>query len=119
MVFAAGAMIAAGMLGGELSRRAVSLLWPLAILDLITMAYMLDGGPPVAIISWLLVAYLAAQAVLWSTRAGGRLADRAHLGVVAGAGAGAAVLRSRALRPALMLMTASMAYMLIAMQLAA
>ena len=117
MVFAAGAIIAAGMLAGELSRQSVSLLWPLAILDLITMAYMLDGGPPVAVISWLLVAYLAAQAALWTTRTGGRLAERAHLGMTEGAGG--AVLRSRTLRPALMLMTASMAYMLIAMQLAA
>ena len=82
------------------------------------MAYMLRSGQPVALISWVLVAYLVAQAALWTTRTGARLIERAHLGASTRPGALAAA-RSHAVRPALLLMTASMAYMLIAMQLAA
>jgi hypothetical protein len=110
-VFAASAALAAGMLVTEPRRRSVGWLWPLAVLDLIAMTYMLRTGRLVSAISWLLVAYLVAQTALWTTAAGGRL--------VAGQPAAfpARASHAVALRLGMMLMTASMAYMLIAMQL--
>ncbi len=140
MVFVAAAALAAGMLASELRDGSSGWLWPLATVDLIAMAYMLRSGRPIAAISWLLVAHLVAETVFWTTRRGRRLAGRTHVDETSGArtrrsriGRGGLAIGERRASPgghvlaprhytlqlAMMLMTASMAYMLIGMQLSA
>jgi hypothetical protein len=134
-VFAASAALAAGMLVTEPRARSVGWLWPLVVVDLIAMTYMLQTGHLVSAISWQLVAYLVAQTTLWAIASGGRLVKRAHIAQAFTARprhslAGGALLVTRqpaasptrashavTLRLATMMMTASMAYMLIVMQL--
>ena len=131
---ALAAALAAGLLVADPRDRLSGWLWSLAVLDVIAMGVMMRPAHPVAIVSWLLVAYLAAQALLWTTPFGRRLGERAHVARSAGAGTALApdarppsivgavpappVSHALVLRAAMALMAASMACMLAAMQLA-
>jgi hypothetical protein len=127
LVFANGALaVFAWMLAQTLDRRAIDALWLLLAIDLAAMAYMWSPGGFQAPLTWLLVAYFAAQALLW---AGDHMrnVDRRVLpgggasvasGGVLAATAAVPLIGGRNLRLAMCAMTLGVAYMLTAMQLA-
>jgi len=125
---AAGACLAwilVQILGG----RSVNLLWLIISIDLAAMVYMWSPEGFVAPVTWLLVAYFAAQAVLWATDAF-RVLDREHfipgISRISVGPDGTATLSAVAvaplvceldLRPTMAVMGLGMAYMFAAMQL--
>jgi hypothetical protein len=127
LVFANGALAAlAWMLAQGLSGRAINVLWLVMAIDLGAMAYMWSPSGFQAPITWLLVAYFAAQSLLWVSD---RMRDVDHRTLLRGSASvtpGGAVAISAAeplvcfrdLRLSMFVMTLGMAYMFAAMQLA-
>jgi Domain of unknown function (DUF5134) len=121
---AAGAVFA-WILAQALSRQVVNLLWVVIASDLAAMVYMWSPGDFKAPVTWLLVAYFAAQTVLWATNrmrqaddlAIGRRFSISGDGTIAVAAAQPLVC-DRDLRVSVGAMTLGMAYMFAAMQLA-
>jgi hypothetical protein len=126
LVFANGALaILAWMIAAALSGRPINVLWLVMAIDLGAMAYMWSPSGFQAPLTWLLVAYFAAQSLLWlSDRM--RSVDHRTLhgggfsvtpgGTVAMAAAEPLVC-FRDLRASMFAMTLGMAYMFAAMQL--
>jgi hypothetical protein len=126
IVFANGALaILAWMLTQALSGRAINVLWLTMAVDLGAMAYMWSPSGFQAPITWILVAYFAAQSLLWVTD---RMRDVDHKTLRGGGISvtpGGAVAMSAAeplvcfrdLRMSMFAMTLGMAYMFAAMQL--
>jgi hypothetical protein len=126
IVFASGSMAAVGwILFQATSGRAVNVLWLVMAIDLGAMAYMWSPSGFVAPITWLLVAYLVAQSLLWATN---RMREVDHKTLGGGGFSitpGGAVAISAAeplvcfrdLRASMFAMTLGMAYMFAAMQL--
>ena len=127
LVFANGALaVFAWMLAQALDRRPIDALWPMLAIDLAAMAYMWSPGGFQAPLTWLLVAYFAAQALLW---AGDRMRDVDHrvlpgggVSVTSGgalaATAAVPLIGGRNLRLAMCATMLGVAYMFAAMQLA-
>lgn len=127
LAFANGALaILACMLAQALSRQTINVLWLLVAIDLAAMAYMWSPSGFQAPITWLLVVYFAAQALLWASNRmgnfdhnmlpGGRVPVTPN-GALA-ATAAAPLIGGRYLRLALCAMTLGVAYMFAALQLA-
>ncbi|HLH14909.1 MAG TPA: DUF5134 domain-containing protein [Solirubrobacteraceae bacterium] len=127
IAFADGALaILAWMLSQALDGRAVNVLWLVMAVDLGAMTYMWSPSGFQAPITWLLVAYFAAQSLLWlsdrmrsvdhRTLWGGGGLSVAPDGTVA-ISAAEPLVCFRDLRVSMMAMTLGMAYMLAAMQL--
>jgi Domain of unknown function (DUF5134) len=126
LVFANGAIaILAWMLAQALAGRAINVLWLVMAIDLGAMAYMWSPSGFQGPITWTLVAYFAAQSLLWVTD---RMRDVDHKTLLAGGFSvtpGGAVAMSAAeplvcfrdLRISMFAMTLGMAYMFAAMQL--
>jgi hypothetical protein len=125
LAFAGGALvIVAWMLTEAAERRAINALWVVMAIDLAAMVYMWSPSGYRPAVSWLLVAYFAAQALLWVTD-GMRSVDQHTLpsaisvspdGAV-GAATAAPLICYRDLRVSMTAMTLGMAYMFAAMQL--
>jgi Domain of unknown function (DUF5134) len=127
LTFANGALaIVLWMLAQALSGRAINVLWLVMAIDLGAMAYMWSPSGFQAPVTWLLVAYFAAQSLLWVTD---RMRDVDHKtlpGASFSVAPGGAVAISAAeplvcfrdLRVSMFAMTLGMAYMFAAMQLA-
>jgi hypothetical protein len=127
LVFANGALaVLAWMLAQALAGRAINVLWLVMAVDLGAMAYMWSPSGFQSPITWLLVAYFAAQSLLWVTD---RMRDVDHKTLWGGSFSvtpGGAVAISAAeplvcfrdLRVSMFAMTLGMAYMFAAMQLA-
>jgi multidrug transporter EmrE-like cation transporter len=127
LAFANGALaILAWMLAQAIDGRAINVLWLVMATDLGAMAYMWSPGGFQSPITWLLVAYFAAQSLLWVTD---RMRDVDHKTLGGGnfsVTPGGAVAISAAeplvcfrdLRVSMFAMTLGMAYMFAAMQLA-
>jgi hypothetical protein len=121
---AAGAIVL-WMLAQLLAGRAVNRLWLVLAVDMGAMVYMWSPNGFVAPITWILVAYFAAQAFLWASDRYRELDQRplggAPLSVNADgtltAAAVAPLICERDLRPSMTAMTLGMAYMFAAMQL--
>jgi Domain of unknown function (DUF5134) len=127
LVFANGALAAlAWMLAQGLSGRAINVLWLVMAIDLGAMAYMWSPSGFQAPITWLLVAYFAAQSLLWVSDGMRDVDHRTLLRGSASVTPGGAVAISAAeplvcfrdLRLSMFVMTLGMAYMFAAMQLA-
>jgi preprotein translocase subunit SecG len=126
LAFANGAIaVLAWMLAQALSGRAINVLWLVMATDLGAMAYMWSPSGFQAPITWLLVAYFAAQSLLWVTN---RMREVDHRtlpgGGVTVTADGAVTISSaeplvcfRDLRASMFAMTLGMAYMFAAMQL--
>jgi preprotein translocase subunit SecG len=126
LVFANGAIgVALWMLAQAISGRAINVLWLVMAIDLGAMAYMWSPSGFQAPITWILVAYFAAQSLLWASN---RMRDVDHRTLFGGGfsvSAGGAVAMSAAeplvcfrdLRASMFAMTLGMAYMFAAMQL--
>ncbi len=105
--------------------RGTNLLWVTAAVGMAAMAYMWSPSGFQAPITWLLVAYYVAEAVLWSTNGMRRLDERTILGggiSVTPEGAMAASVAEplicyKDMRVSMAAMTLGMAYMFAAMQL--
>jgi Domain of unknown function (DUF5134) len=127
LLFANGAgVVVAWMLAQAVSGRAVNMLWVVMAVDLAAMAYMFSPAGFVAPITWLLVAYFAAQALLWVTNSYRKLDDHAIVGGgrvnpdgTLSATAVQPLICERDLRGSMFVMTLGMAYMFAAMQLLA
>ena len=126
LAFANGAIaILLWMLVQVFAGRGANLLWLLMAFDLGAMAYMWSPSGFQAPITWLLVAYFAAQAVLWGTDRMRDLDERTIFGggvSVTPEGALAASVAEplicfKDLRLSMAAMTIGMAYMFAAMQL--
>jgi hypothetical protein len=126
LAFANGAItILAWMLAQALSGRAINLLWLVMAIDLGAMAYMWSPSGFQAPLTWLLVAYFAAQSLLWATNKMRDLDHRTLFGGSFSVGPDGAVAMSAAeplvcfrdLRVSMCAMTIGMAYMFAAMQL--
>jgi hypothetical protein len=127
LAFANGALAAVlWMLTQALSGRAVNVLWLVIAFDLAAMAYMWSPSGFQAPLTWLLVAYFAAQSLLWVSN---RMRDVDHRSLFAGGvsvqpdGTVAMAVAEplvcfRDLRFSMAAMTLGMAYMFAAMQLA-
>ena len=113
------------MLAQALSGRAINVLWLVMAIDLGAMAYMWSPSGFQAPITWLLVAYFAAQSLLWLSD---RMRDVDHRTLYGGSfsvGPDGAVAMAAAeplvcfrdLRVSMFAMTIGMAYMFAAMQL--
>jgi hypothetical protein len=127
LMFANGALaVLAWMLAQTFSGRAINVLWLVMATDLAAMAYMWSPGGFQAPITWLLVAYFAAQSLLWVSDRMRGLDHRTLLHGSASITPGGAVAISSAeplvcfrdLRASMFAMTLGMAYMFAAMQLA-
>ncbi len=126
LVFANGAIaIVLWMLAQALAGRAINVLWLVMAIDLAAMAYMFSPSGFQGPLTWLLVAYFAAQSLLWVTD---RMRDVDHKTLLGGGFSvtpGGAVAMSAAeplvcfrdLRVSMFAMTLGMAYMFAAMQL--
>jgi hypothetical protein len=126
LAFANGALgILAWMLAQALAGRAINVLWLLTAIDLAALAYMWSPGGLQGPITWLLVAYFAAQSLLW---AGNRMRSVDRETLLAGgvsltpdgalaATAAVPLIGSRDLRLPMFAMTLGIAYMFAAMQL--
>jgi hypothetical protein len=107
------------------SGRAVNVLWLVMAIDLGAMAYMWSPSGFQAPLTWLLVAYFAAQSLLWVTNRMREVDHRALFGGSLSITPGGAVAMSAAeplvcfrdLRVSMSAMTLGMAYMFAAMQL--
>ncbi len=125
LVFANATGIAlAWILAQALSRQVVNLLWVVIASDLAAMVYMWSPTGFVAPVTWLLVAYFAAQTVLWATNLMRRTDDLAvgrrftvDSGGALAASAAQPLVCDRDLRISVGGMTLGMAYMFAAMQL--
>jgi hypothetical protein len=127
LAFANGAIaVLLWMLVQAFDGRGTNLLWLVMALDLGAMAYMWSPSGFQAPITWLLVAYFAAQSLLWVSD---RMRDVDHRTLLRGSASvtpGGAVAISAAeplvcfrdLRLSMFVMTLGMAYMFAAMQLA-
>jgi Domain of unknown function (DUF5134) len=120
---AAGAVVA-WIIAQALSGRAVNMLWVVMAVDLAAMVYMWSPAGFVAPITWLLVAYFTAQALLWATNSYRRLDNHTIVAANAVNPDGTLTASSvqpliceRDLRPSMFVMTLGMAYMFAAMQL--
>lgn len=108
-----------------LAGRGTNVLWLTMAFDLGAMAYMWSPSGFQAPITWLLVAYFAAQAVLWGTDRMRSLDERTILGGAVSVTADGALAASvseplicfKDLRVSMAAMTLGMAYMFAAMQL--
>ncbi len=113
------------MLAQALSGRAINVLWLVMAVDLGAMAYMWSPDGFQAPITWMLVAYFAAQALLWVTNRMREVDHKTLLGGGIAVTPGGAVAMSSAeplvcfrdLRASMFAMTLGMAYMFAAMQL--
>jgi hypothetical protein len=126
LVFATGALaIVAWMLREAFERRAINVLWLVMAIDLGAMAYMWSPDGFQAPLTWLLVAYLTAESLLWLSD---RMRGLDHMtlwggGVSVSARGEVAISAAeplvcfRDLRLSLFAMTFGMAYMFAAMQL--
>jgi Domain of unknown function (DUF5134) len=126
LVFANGAIaIVLWMVAQGVSGRAINVLWLVMAIDMAAMAYMWSPSGFQAPLTWLLVAYFAAQSLLWLSD---RMRDVDHLALRGGGfsvGPDGAVAMSAAeplvcfrdLRVSMFAMTLGMAYMFAAMQL--
>jgi Domain of unknown function (DUF5134) len=120
----AAGLVLAWILAQTLSGRAVNVLWVVMAVDLAAMVYIWSPGGFVAPITWLLVAYFAAQALLWVTNSYRKLDERAIIsahrvnpdGTVT-ATAVQPLICERDLRGSMFVMTLGIAYMFAAMQL--
>lgn len=120
----AAGVVVAWILFKTLYGQPVNGLWAVLAFDLAVMAYMWSPSGYVAPITWLLVAYLGIEAVLWATNYYRRLDE--HV-IIKGVGtnpngtltvtAVQPLVCEHDLRATMALMTAGMAYMLAAMQL--
>lgn len=126
LAFANGAIaILAWMLAQALSGRAINVLWLTMAIDLGAMAYMWSPSGFLAPLTWVLVAYFAAQSLLWVTNRMREVDHKALLGGSLSVTPGGAVAMSgaqplvcfRDLRVSMFAMTLGMAYMFAAMQL--
>jgi Domain of unknown function (DUF5134) len=127
LAFANGALaILAWMLAQAIAGRAINVLWLVMAIDLGAMAYMWSPSGFQSPITWVLVAYFAAQSLLWVSD---RMRDVDHKTLWGGSFSvtpGGAVAISAAeplvcfrdLRVSMFAMTLGMAYMFAAMQLA-
>jgi Domain of unknown function (DUF5134) len=121
----AAGVVFAWILAQALSRQVVNVLWLVIGSDLAAMVYMWSPGSFEAPITWLLVVYFAAQAILWATNRM-RLADDLAIGRRFSVDSGGALTATAAqplvcdrdLRLSVGGMTLGMAYMFAAMQLA-
>ncbi|HWH10152.1 MAG TPA: DUF5134 domain-containing protein [Solirubrobacteraceae bacterium] len=118
-------VVLAWILAEALSRQVVNVLWIVIATDLAAMVYMWSPTGFTAPVTWLLVAYFAAQTLLWATdrmRRADELAVGRRFSVGSGgtiaATAAAPLVCDRDLRVSVGLMTLGMAYMFAAMQLA-
>jgi preprotein translocase subunit SecG len=126
LVFANGAIaILAWMLAQAIGGRPVNVLWLVMAVDLGAMAYMWSPSGFQAPITWLLVAYFAAQSLLWVSD---RMRDVDHKTLHGGGfsvtpggalamAAAEPLVCFRDLRASMFAMTLGMAYMFAAMQL--
>jgi preprotein translocase subunit SecG len=126
LAFANGALaILAWMLAQALSGRAINVLWLVMAIDLGAMAYMWSPSGFQAPITWLLVAYFAAQSLLWVSNRMREVDHRTLLGGGFAVNSDGSVAISAAeplvcfrdLRVSMCAMTFGMAYMFAAMQL--
>jgi hypothetical protein len=127
LAFANGAIaILAWMLAQAISGRAINVLWLVMAIDLGAMAYMWSPSGFQAPITWLLVAYFAAQSLLWVSD---RMREIDHKTLPSGGfsvtpggtlaiSAAEPLVCFRDLRASMFAMTLGMAYMFAAMQLA-
>ncbi len=128
LAFANGAIaILLWILAQALNGRAVNVLWLVMATDLGAMAYMWSPSGFQAPITWLLVAYFAAQSLLWVSDRMREVDHRTLLrgsasvtpgGAVAISAAAEPLVCFRDLRASMFAMTLGMAYMFAAMQLA-
>jgi hypothetical protein len=127
LAFANGAIaIVLWMLVQAFSGRGTNLLWLVMAFDLGAMAYMWSPTGFQAPITWLLVAYFAAQTVLWATNRMRDFDERTMLGGAVSVSPDGALTASVAeplicfkdLRVSMAVMTLGMTYMFAAMQLA-
>ena len=126
---AAGVVAAAWALGG--TARAPNLIWLLTAVQLGAMVYMWSPGSFTAPLTWILVAYLAAEAGLWALDAYRRVDGSTPIigltmasvgyegGAVALEAAPASLLGDLNISVSMIGMTLGMAYMFVAMQLLA
>jgi hypothetical protein len=120
----AAGVVLAWILAQALSRQAINALWIVIGTDLAAMVYMWSPGHFEAPITWLLVAYFAAQSALWATNRM-RRADDLAIGRRFSVGSGGAIAATAAqplvcdrdLRMSVGVMTLGMTYMFAAMQL--
>ena len=124
---ATGVVAAVWALGG--TRRAPNLIWLLTAVDLGAMVYMWSPGSLTAPLTWILVAYLTAEAALWAVDAYRRVDGSTPIismtmvpagyegGTVALRVAPAALLGDLDISASMIGMTLGMAYMFVAMQL--
>jgi len=112
------------MLAQLLSGRSVNLLWGIIAIDFAAMVYMWTPSGFVAPITWIVVAYFGAGALLWATNRMRGLDERPLFGgFTLGAGGTLAATRAepliceKDLRWSMGLMALGMAYMFAAMQL--
>jgi hypothetical protein len=107
-----------------LSARAVNRLWVVMAVDFAAMVYMWSPNGFVEPITWILVAYFTAQALLWVSNRYRELDERPIVGPALSvnadgtltAAAVAPLICERDLRASMFVMTLGMAYMLAAMQ---
>jgi hypothetical protein len=118
--------VALWILVRAIDRQPVNFLWVVATIDLASMVYMWSPNGFVAPISWIMVAYFGAQAILWVTdeyrRLDGHSVIRPGLviepdGSLASTTVVARLVCERDLRISMFLMTLGMAYMFAATQL--
>ncbi len=126
LAFANGALaILAWMLAQALAGSSINALWLLTAIDLAALTYMWSPSGFQSPITWLLVAYFAAQSLLW---AGNRMRSVDHKTLLAGSvsvtpggtlarTAAAPLIGFRDLRLSMFAMTLGIAYMFAAMQL--
>jgi hypothetical protein len=126
LAFANGALaIVLWMLVQAFAGRGTNLLWLVMVVDLAAMAYMWSPTGFQAPLTWLLVAYFAAQALLWGTNRIRDFDERTILGGAVSVTPDGALTASVAeplicfkdLRVSMAAMTLGMAYMFAAMQL--
>jgi hypothetical protein len=121
----AAGLVLAWIIAQALSGHAVNMLWVVMAGDLAAMVYMWSPAGFVAPITWLLVAYFTAQALLWVTNSYRKLDNHAIAGGAAAVNPDGTVTLSavqpliceRDLRYTMFVMTLGMAYMFAAMQL--
>jgi hypothetical protein len=127
LAFANGSLaVFAWVLTQAFSRQAINALWLLTVVDLAALAYMWSPSGFQAPISWLLVAYFAAQSLLWASNRMPNVDRGASLGgstalTADGAlavSAAAPLIGFRRLRLSMCVLTLGIAYMFAAMQLA-
>jgi Domain of unknown function (DUF5134) len=126
LAFANGALaVLLWMLVQAFSGRGTNMLWLVMAFDLGAMAYMWSPSGFQAPLTWLLVAYFAAQALLWGTNQMRNFDERTMLGGAVSVSPDGALTASVAeplicfkdLRVSMAVMTFGMAYMFAAMQL--